>query len=229
MRYPDIDILRTVAIVLMTYFHWHYIDDVFKGTEKTSTPLLQHIGTSARSIFIFLVGFTMMTLHKSNDGDDEQENKLKEKQNYRGLKVFGFGLVMSLLTYLVVPNEFVRFGILHFIGVSILLLNQIIHNPIMIAVVAFITFGFHVLLQTSFLGKFSFLTGYTRFASVDHFPLFKWFWLVCIGALTSNFIYSKDKKYALINIEDKLGISKLGQYSLEYYVLHYIVLYFLKV
>lgn len=200
---------------------------MFKGTEKTKAPLLKNIGITSRSIFIFLVGFTMMTLYKSSD--DTKINELYSKQNFRGLKVFGFGLVMSLLTYLVVTNEFVRFGVLHFIGVSILLLNQIIHNPMLIGIIAFITFGFHVLLQTSFLGKFSFLTGYTTFGSVDHFPLFKWFWLVCIGALTSNFLYNKDKTYALIDIKDKLGISKLGQYSLEYYVLHYVIFYFIKV
>ncbi|NIM47121.1 MAG: DUF1624 domain-containing protein, partial [Candidatus Aenigmarchaeota archaeon] len=39
----------------------------------------------------------------------------------RGLKIFGYGILITIITFITFPEAFIIFGILHLIGVSVIL------------------------------------------------------------------------------------------------------------
>jgi uncharacterized membrane protein len=114
-RYWEIDALRGVAIILMILFHLSW-DLSFLGLARIrmSYGVWPWFSRVIATMFLGLAGISL-TVSYARSG----RTRGFPKYLLRGLKVFGFGMVITLVTYLFVPREFVVFGILHLIGFSI--------------------------------------------------------------------------------------------------------------
>lgn len=224
-RFWEIDFLRGVAIIMMIIFHFlydlnyfHLLDiDVFKG-------FWGFFGKFTFTLFLLLVGISL-SLSSSRK---LKENKLKfSKYLYRGIKVFLWGMVITFVTYLVIPEAFVRFGILHLIGISIIISYPFLRfrwanlaiGAIVIIVGLYLqmyTFDFSYLLWLGFLPK--------MYIAVDHFPVLPYWGIVLIGLFIGNISYPNyQRNFRVPNVEKFFLVSilrYLGKNSLLIYLIH---------
>ena len=162
----------------------------------------------------------------------------------RGILVFGCGLLLSLVTALVMPDQLVVFGILHFLGLGMILaglLRPVLDKipPLAGAAGCFLLFvvlrgvpaGFIGVLDlplaylpSSWYGSaFLFPLGLPRydFYSSDYFPLIPWFFLF----LTGFFVWGCLKDRVKTALPGKNHLGWMGRHSLTIYLLHQPVAY----
>src|SRR5690606_13264345 len=116
-RLWQIDAVRGMAVVCMVFYHFMW-DMMFFG-------LYPHDVTSggwrlfARSVaitFLVLVGVSMVLTAQRKRPAERNRQWLE-----RGAKVFGWGLLISVVTRIFLGEAFVLYGILHLIGTAFLL------------------------------------------------------------------------------------------------------------
>lgn len=225
-RFWEVDFFRGIAIIMMVIFHFLWDLNYFYNTNIVlSNGFWNVFQITTATLFLFLVGVSL-TISKI------QQNAKFDKYLKSGLKIFLFGLIITAVTKLVFPNSFVIFGILHLIGVSIIIsyffrkfkyLNLLFGLIFIIVgqIIKKYTVNFDGLL---FLGLYS-----NRFQSIDYFPIFPWFGVILISLFVGNLLYSKNgRQYRLKNLSNELIIKSicfLGKKSLIIYLLHQIILY----
>ena len=233
-RYPEIDILKGIAVICMVIFHIFYYPNQY-GYKEINYELfpLPIIAKIAQFIFITCVGINLVLVYSKNKENDKYE--YYKKQFKRISKLIICALLMSSFTYFVFRDNFVKFGILHFIAFSSLLLMPIIDKPniiqlliILITVLFFLNIQYpnmfyNIPPHTAFISGF-----YSNWNSIDHFPLIPWLAIMCFGVLIGH-IYV-DKQPDLLPKElDNLKLSQflqtIGSHSLQIYMVHWIILY----
>jgi len=178
-RYIELDALRTLAIGGMILYHTAFDLSQFYGWDidvfDSGWKILQ-IATA--SLFLLLVGVTSLfsTRHPYK----------------RFMQIGSAALLVTVATYVIDPQTYVRFGILHLIAVSALILPfikglrawLIIPAAILIAinpVVSSLTVDSSLLLPLGI--------PYRGFSSVDYFPLIPWFGVILIGYVIGFIAY----------------------------------------
>lgn len=168
----------------------------------------------------------------------------------RALTVFGAGALVTLATVIFTPEQRILFGVLTFLGVSMLLmipLERLLNRiPVLcglpVSIVLFAVFkninegslGFGPVnllrLPEHWYQQGSLMTflGFTdrSFFSADYFSLLPWFFLFTAG----YFLYRMAQERALLDLPLKLKVrglpfTFLGKHSLLIYLLHQPVLY----
>ena len=145
----------------------------------------------------------------------------------RGLKVFSWGLIITLLTWIFLREGFIIFGILHLIGISIILAYpflKLLYWNLLIGLFC-IFLGAYL---KGFVFNFYWLSwlGFrpAQFYSVDYFPLLPWFGVVLIGIFFGNLLYlDHSRRFQFVDLSFFSGIKVfcfLGKHSLLIYLLH---------
>jgi len=114
-RFWEIDFFRGIAIIRMLIFNYSFALS-FLGLYTFKEGLL--FPGLAAYIFIFLSG---LCLTISYNRIKKKSSNMYKKFSLRGLKIFGYGILITIITYIAFPQFFIIFGILHFIGISIIL------------------------------------------------------------------------------------------------------------
>lgn len=211
-RLAEIDLLRGIAILLMIIFHivfdlayfYHWPVDYLNG-------FWYYQGKAAAVLFMLVSGISC-TLSR---------NSLQ-----RGLEVLGTGLIITAVTYLLQPAEYIRFGILHLLGSAMLLapwLKQYSALTLAVAGTVCIIAGKLTITLTPPLPWFIPL-GITPpgFASLDYYPIFPWLGIVLYGLAAGKLLYPAKQPLwpgaALYRPAGWLGW--LGRHSLPVYLVH---------
>lgn len=198
IRFLEIDAWRGLAIVSMVIFHLFYGLDFF---DIRSYDLFDGawavFGNFIRWSFLLLVGIGMQLsyqrhLYKGKTKHDFLFNNLK-----RGLVVVLCGGLISLFTYIYIPQSFVRIGILHLIGTSIIVLAGLVNWPKIAA-----AFGVGIIflepLVTSLHSSNRFLSVFgiydKTFSSLDYFPLFPWMAYPALGIFLGSLLFANYKR-----------------------------------
>ena len=225
-RFWEIDFLRGIAIIMMVMFHFLWdLNHFYNFDISVSKGFWNVFQITTASLFLFLVGISLTISNTNNNAGYIKYLK-------RGLKIFSFGLIITVVTKLIFPDSFVVFGILHLIGVSIILsyvfrkfryLNLLF--GIGFVVVGGLLKNYAVNFDwLFFLGLYS-----NRFYSLDYFPIFPWFGVILIGMFFGNLLYSTNKRNFKLkdSSENKVVnfVCFLGKKSLIIYLMHQIVLY----
>jgi uncharacterized membrane protein len=233
-RYKEIDILKGVAVICMVIFHIFYYPHQYGFTEITydSFPL-PLIAKIAQIIFITSVGINLVFAYSQKQ--DETKKEYYKKQLKRILKLVICAIIMSLFTYYVFGNNFVKFGILHFIAFSSLVLLpvvgdvNIIRGLIAILLVLYFANYYHPQLFSSVPSPIAFISGfYSRWGAVDHFPLLPWLIFMCIGVLIGHEYVNNKPDLLPEQVEESFPVKvlgKIGSYSLEVYMVHWVILF----
>ncbi len=219
-RFWEIDALRGFAVLLMLVFNYYFtlrFLDVY--TVNAGWEYWWLFPRIIAGMFIFLVGASLAISYG-------------RKRNYkhflkRGAWIFSLGMLATLATWLYIGQGFIVFGILHLIGLSIimaLIFFRFNKWNLIIGLIIFI-FGFYInslhsenywLLWLGFIPS--------DFYSIDYFPILPWFGLLLIGFAVGNSLYSKSKRMFKINdFSEKMPIKQLtflGRHSLLIYVVH---------
>ena len=228
-RFWEVDTLRGVAIIMMVLVHLRY-DLVYYGGYRAAllvAPFWPNFARTTASIFMFLVGVSLTLSYSRAKGDSQGHSPLFPKYLKRGLIVFGWGMVITLVTWLLLREGAVFFGILHFIGVSIILAYPFLRLrfPSLLAGVVLIVIGGYLSRQT-FAFSWLLWLGFVpeRLAGVDYYPLLPWFGVVLIGVFAGQMLYcGSTRRIALPDWSRVLPIRWLGfmgRHSLLIYLVH---------
>ncbi len=231
-RFWEIDLMRAVAIIMMIIFHFLYDLEYFGDYDFKlgSLPWLFYARAGA-SVFIALVGISL-TLNFSKaelEGISEKDTRLKQVK--RGLMVFSWGLIITVITWYFLGEFVIVFGILHLIGLSIIIAIPFIkYRSLNLALgIIFIILGI-ILIYPNF--EFSGLVwlGFRpmEYDYEDYFPLLPWFGVVLVGIVIGHALYPKYKrKFKLPDLSQNSVMKPLcfiGRYSLFIYLIHQPVL-----
>ena len=151
----------------------------------------------------------------------------------RGLRIFGWGLVITLATRLVLgPQLAITFGILHFIGVSVAISYPFLRLRWLNLVLGLLIYGLGVFLrQRTFDLPLLLWLGFEpeNHVYMDYFPLLPWFGLVLIGLWLGNLLYAgSERRFALPDLagwQPVRWLEWLGLHSLPLYLQHQPVLF----
>lgn len=220
-RLWELDALRGIAIILMVVFHVVFNLETFFGLKCTSIyeGFWYYEGRVAAIIFIILVGVVSSIIHQRED-----QAVAIQKNSYRGLRLIAYGLLITIVTFLLTPENTIWFGILHFLGLSILISIPLCRYRWTNVVLALILFaGYYPIRELYTDNYFGLIFGVIppHFTSYDHYALIPWFGYVLIGIALGNWIYGEEKqliKRAPTHPENILALT--GKYSLWIYLLH---------
>ena len=228
-RYRELDALRGIAVLCMityhfffdiAYFYWYDIE-VFTGAWKLFAR-----GTGA--IFLLAVGICAVISWERTEKKERIWKALK-----RGMIIFACGMIISAVTWIIAPHSFVKFGILHLIGISALLQpifsvfkkwNAVIGLLFVIVGISFTTKPVESWLL------FPFGLEYPGMQSLDYYPLFPWFGVILIGMALGQWLYRPARHRvctSLGSIAYPLPLLWCGRRALLLYFLHQPVILFI--
>ncbi|MEN6553411.1 MAG: heparan-alpha-glucosaminide N-acetyltransferase [Methanobacterium sp.] len=229
-RFWEVDSLRGLAIVMMVVFHFIFDLNYFGiYSFNMYSGFLWWFARVTASIFIFLVGVSLSLSYARTtlSSNCPTEKELFLKYLKRGLKIFSYGLLITAATYIFIGDGFIVFGILHFIGMAIILEYVFIKRKYLnlFLGLAFIVAG--IILMSFRFDFYSLLwLGFTpnNFYTVDYFPLLPWLGVVSFGIFLGNTLYEKYvRQFELPDLSNNLVVkvsSFLGKHSLLIYLIH---------
>lgn len=209
-RIWEIDLLRVVAITLMVIFHTVYDLNEFVGMniDYESIPWFL-VGKVSALMFIFVSGISSVL----------SKNSFK-----RGTQVFLMGMVITITTFIIMRDEYIRFGILHFLGVSMILsipLRKLNNISLILLSITSIFLGLwldHITINTFFLLPFGIM--YPGFVTMDYYPIFPYIGIFIMGMAFGNKFYL-DRRESLFGRKINLGfLNWISSHSLFIYLVH---------
>lgn len=224
-RFLELDLLRGVAATGMIVFHLFYLLNYFDVVVSEMFSGWWHVlGQFVRFSFLGLVGASMVISYSKHG--------ILRQWRRAGI-IFVLALVVSVATLLVIPDQYVKFGILHLIALGIFVLSFVVRLPVFALVLG---------IAAIFLGKW--LSGFTTNSlllfilgmksetifSIDYFPIFPWISVICFGIFLGNLLYAGKFRMCLEKFVFQTifkPILFLGRNSLMIYMLHVPVIIFL--
>ena len=239
-RIALIDEVRGLAIFLMVIYHTFFdLVVIFRlNIPVFYSGLVQFLVALFGGLFIFISG-TACHLSRSN---------LK-----RGALCFALGLLLTLVTTLFLPQEQILFGILHFLGVAMMLfplLEPLLRKVppglglaacLLLAVLCYHIpdgyVGFEDLFRLDlprgpYLAEWLFWLGFPgdAFVSSDYFPILPWIFVFLAGSFFGVFV--KERRlpnwfYATQEEQPRAlrPLAFIGRHTLIIYLLHQPVVY----
>jgi uncharacterized membrane protein len=184
---------RGLAFILMFIYHIFVFLNLLMNKNYLNNPFIDLIGIVARNIFIILVGVSLYLSFKNSNNIEEY----KKKQLTRSIKIYCIAIYITLLTYFIIPDYYIVFGVLHFISISILLLYNFVNNffvLILIFIICFILSNYKfifMLPESNLFGNYiNGILGLNIYKNtIDSFPLIKWLPKVIIGIFIGYILY----------------------------------------
>jgi uncharacterized membrane protein len=223
-RLWEVDSLRGIAVVLMMIFNYSFalsFLDIYtvNGGFYYWYVFPRFVG----AMFVSISGLSLTLFY----GRIENKKDVHKKFFFRGVKIFGLGLLITIVTFLVFPDSFIVFGVLHLIGFSIIFgqffvkferLNLLLGIVIIASGIYLqnFTFDFSWFLWLGFIPK--------NFFTLDYFPIMPWFGFSLLGISFGNILYSNiERKFKIRDFSNAFIVkvlSFLGRNSLVVYLLH---------
>jgi len=194
-RFWEIDLLRAIAIVMMITFHALYLLNYF-DIHNTGVPGVPYgfwwwFPRVTGGTFIFVAGVSLTITYS--------RSKRISGFMLRGLKIFAWGMGITLITWLISREGYVRFGILHFFGIAFILapfflrfrfINLILGATLM-------AIGIYLQEQRVFV-DFPWLLWLglmpRDFWTMDCWPLLPWFGLFLVGMFCGKLLYPQGNR-----------------------------------
>lgn len=265
-RLLEIDLLKGIAVIFMMTFHVFYLPKYIGIDIKDNSLFLRCIARISQFIFITLVGVNMTIANQryKNKENKDLNKDLKDKKdnyyqslynkNYTFKQIVRVGYLLltaaliSLITYILFNDWYVKFGIIHFVAVSLLILFKFVNNDTILMTLNVLIVGLWSLktFNDNSFGlykyfswvpdKIAFITGLfnPHFKAMDHFPLIPWLSVMINGIYIGKLLYKNgERKYDFLEkINDIVKkdkslnlIGKLGKYSYRVYLIHYVLIY----
>jgi len=175
-RVPQVDLLRGTAVVMMVAFHLKWSLAYF-GVNVFSPfdGFWNLFQKSTAGLFISMVGVSLVLSHSPSVSG--------WKYLRRGARIFGYGLLITAGSLVFRPDAFVFFGVLHFIGVAIVLASPFIRYKWLN-----LALGVGLLSGGIWLQRLSFDFPWLVWLGLDHpvrtidiFPILPWIGVVFLG------------------------------------------------
>jgi len=220
-----VDAARAVAIVMMVVYHLMFDLDYFGGYPIESTSgFWARFADATAGTFLFLVGVSLaISYSRASAGN----RSLFPKYLLRGIRILAYGMVLTAV-FLFLGMGVVAFGILHLIGVSIILAYPLLpyRYANLFLGLFIIAVGVYVRIE-GFSSESPWLLPFgvvpENFAMPDYRPLLPWFGVVLLGLFAGNVVYGGGRKPALFAGKAPTvtkPLLPLGRNSLFIYLIH---------
>src|SRR5215216_3593314 len=220
-RFWEVDAARGVAIAMMAVYHLVYDLDNFGGYGIESTSgFWAYFADATASAFLVLVGISL-AISYSRGGS------LFGKYLRRGLRIFAYGMALTIV-FFVLGMGIVAFGILHLIGVSIILAYPLLRYRLPNLFLGILVFavGAYMMAQdvsseSPWLLPFGVVP--ENLFMPDYRPLLPWFGVVLLGLFAGNVLYGDGKRPAVVAKRAPVvarPLLPLGRNSLFIYLIH---------
>lgn len=231
-RYYLLDTIRGICIILVVLYHLLYdLSEVFGG---------HYSFFKSNGMNIFRDGFVGVLIFLAGISCNLTRSNLK-----RGVKTFLCGMLISLVMLIAMPQSKVVFGILHFLGVGMMLygiLERVFAKlPVSVGFLGFfllfmLTLGVHdgyfgwpgiFVLEFSKVPKniILFILGFkTGHGSGDYWPIIPWLFLFLSGTYLGR--YFKEGNVPVWFTKNPVPpLSFIGRKTLIIYLLHQPIIY----
>ncbi len=225
-RFWELDLIRGIAVVMMVLFHLAY-DLNFFGVYALDiySGFWFYFARITAGIFILLVGVSLALF--ASRSTHRRQADLPLKFFKRGTEIFSLGLGITAATYFLIGKGFIIFGILHFIGLSIILAYPFLNFKTLNVIIGAVIIAVGLYLQNlAFDFPWLLWLGLAPadFYTLDYFPLLPWFGLILIGIYMGDALYGGYKRKVELPDLSSYAFMKpmiqLGRNSLAIYIVH---------
>ncbi|ATH08218.1 hypothetical protein BIY24_09725 [Halobacteriovorax marinus] len=209
-RFPLIDQIRGLAIILMIIFHFFYDLKIFGHNNINFNRDFFWFELPRLIVFLFLIamGLSLPLVHSP---------KINWKKFWpRWIKIALGALVITVYTYFTFKNSWVYFGTLHCIALASIVSLPFIRIPKIAGAI-----GVCLLVLKLFFG-ISIPWFELSHASMDYIPLFPWIGCIFLGFALWSFNFHQLNPF---NFKFMRPLEKMGQHSLLIYMIHQPILY----
>lgn len=226
-----LDEWRGAALLAMIAYHTLYdLYEIFDVEFDFRSPFLNAMQLFICSSFIVVAGISA---------------RLSSRTMQHGAVVFGAGMLMTAGTFIFLPKFVIWFGVLHFIGLSLMLFSvfrkQITKCPgaILCCIGLVLFFCFYGLpSRTVLFGSvrvpdelyvnpphlaFLGLPG-SEFSSADYFPMIPWFFLFLAGTGIGEAFHDRKIPKFMMERHSRF-LSYIGSHTLVIYIFHQVAIY----
>jgi uncharacterized membrane protein len=226
-RLWEIDTFRGLAIIFMIFFHILF-DLAFLNVASFDIyySLSGVFPYLVGGLFIFIVGISLTLSYSAVEQNLDTREKHR-KFLLRGVKIFGIGLIITLVSWLYLAHGAIYFGVLHCIGLSIILAYPFIKRHQIALPLGLIILILGLLFRQITVGYPWLLWLGIRpdvFYTLDYYPLFPWLGVLLLGVYIGKVLYPNGtRKFNLPDLSKKIPISSvrfIGQHSLLIYLIH---------
>jgi uncharacterized membrane protein len=224
-RYWEIDLVRGIAILMMILFHTVFDLYFFKILPvNVFSGFWRYFAYATATLFLVLVGISL-TISHARAVSTIPETRLALKFVYRGAGIFLLGLLITVCTWIYLGEGFIVFGILHLIGISIMI------SPLFFPLkkytipvgLLFIATGWYIAILTGPYWLIPLGIHPATFWSVDYEPIFPWLGVVLIGMGLGEYLYPGGVRTFTVPSLSPATIRKItfpGRHSLIIYLVH---------
>ena len=221
-RFWEIDLHRTIAVAMMITIHTLYLLNFF-DIRNTGVPASPYgfwwwFPRMTGGIFIFTAAVSLTIAY----------SKVKRTWPFmrRGLEVFAWGMGITLVTWLISREGYVRFGILHFFGIAFILapfflrfrfINLVLGTALMAAGIYLQVQRIHI----DFPGLFWLGLMPHNFWTWDYWPLLPWFGLFLLGMFCATMLYPRgNRRFGIHEFDDPVSSAVIlpGRHPLVIYL-----------
>jgi uncharacterized membrane protein len=231
LRFDRLDALRGVAIIWMTIFHFCFDLNHFGFLQQNfyEDPFWTQQRTMIVTLFLFCAGAGQAVAFS------RQLTWLRFFNRWR--QIAGASILVSIGSYLVYPQSFIYFGILHAIAVMLVIvkLTAQFSNYYFITGLAIVGLKlslpslFEQNLMPDFLNEkyWNWLGLISRKPiTEDYVPLIPWLGVLFIGYAIAAWILKNREHWFTGELKSNLSfLAVLGRWSLSYYLIHQPVLF----
>jgi uncharacterized membrane protein len=228
-RLWEVDALRGVAIIMMVIYHFTYDLDQFGNFDiGANDGNWQRFANLTAFMFVSLVGVSLVLSYSRATARMADEWSLAQKYMLRGLRIFGYGMIITVAIWLFAPGGSIIFGILHLIGLSIIFAYPFLRWPVAAGVA-----GIGLIVLGYFMGyprvDFPWLVwlGFRPEgigAMYDYRPVIPWFGVALLGISAGYLLYRNGaRRFSLpdwSHLTPVRWLAVAGQYSLAIYLIH---------
>jgi uncharacterized membrane protein len=225
-RYPEIDVARGIAIVMMIIFHTLFDLNFFGiAAVNVATGFWRYFAYATASLFLLIVGISL-TISRARAAPHLTNRGLTKKFLLRGAGIFCCGLLVTVATWWYLRDGFVIFGILHLIGVSVMIAPLFFRFRQWNAVIGLLVIaaGWNISTVSGPIWLLPLGLHPPAFWSVDYTPLLPWFGLVLIGLAAGELLYpGGERRFSMPSPLPPAAVSALtllGRNSLVIYLVH---------
>jgi len=226
-RFIELDIFRGVAIISMIFLHLLWDLDYFGFVPLNET--IYQFNKIIPTMFFLLVGICLAISVAKNHKSSERT--LVNHLLVRGLWILGLGIIITIVTLIVMPDRPIFFGVLHCIGLSIILsipfLRFKAYNALiapLILLLGIIVGLYHIDNPTIVHLVVGLHPAEISHYTIDYFPLLPWFGVSLFGIALGNWLYKDGKRQFsfpdLSQYKPVSLVSWFGKHSLLIYLLH---------